>query len=436
MARDRDARPASTSVIGFDMGGTSTDVVPFRRRVRARLRDRGRRRAHARADDAHPHGRGRRRLDPALRRRALPRRAGIGRRQSRARLLSPRRAARRHRRQRDGRQAAARRSSRRSSAPDARPAARRRGGARRLRRARRRDRRRPQRRRRSPTASSASRSRTWRTRSRRSRSQRGYDVTDYALQLLRRRRRPARLPRRRHARHEDGAASIRFPACSRPTAWASPTSAPRAQQAVEAPLDAATLGARASARARRSATTPSREVAAQGVADARHRHRRPRCICATTAPTRRSPIASRAGDGSHAMRAARFEAAHRARFGFVDRAASRSSSRRSRSRRSAAAPSVARARACRCRRGDAAAGRARRASSPTAPGTTRAVFLRERLAPGARDRRARRSSSSRTRPSSSSRAGRPRSRRKNHLVLTPRRRAAAAHARSAPRPIR
>ena len=51
--------------------------VALRRRVRARVRDPGRRRAHARADDAHPHRRRRRRLDPALRRRALPRRAAI-----------------------------------------------------------------------------------------------------------------------------------------------------------------------------------------------------------------------------------------------------------------------------------------------------------------------------------------------------------------------
>jgi hypothetical protein len=77
----------------------------FRRRIRARLRDRSRRRAHARADDAHPHGGGGRRLDPALRRRALSRRAGFGRRQSGPEMLPPRRAARRHRRQCDGRQA-------------------------------------------------------------------------------------------------------------------------------------------------------------------------------------------------------------------------------------------------------------------------------------------------------------------------------------------
>ena len=59
--------------------------LALRRRVRARVRHRGRRRAAARADDAHPHRRGRRRLDLPLRRRALPRRPGVRRRQSRAR---------------------------------------------------------------------------------------------------------------------------------------------------------------------------------------------------------------------------------------------------------------------------------------------------------------------------------------------------------------
>ena len=51
-------------VIGFDMGGTSTDVAHFDGAVRARLRDRGRGRAHARADDEDPHRRRGRRLDP------------------------------------------------------------------------------------------------------------------------------------------------------------------------------------------------------------------------------------------------------------------------------------------------------------------------------------------------------------------------------------
>jgi 5-oxoprolinase (ATP-hydrolysing) len=93
-------------VIGFDMGGTSTDVATMRR-LRARLRHRGRRRPHPRADDAHPHGRGRRRLDPAFRRRPVP----VGPKApapTRPRLLPPRRAADGHRRQRHAGQAAAR----------------------------------------------------------------------------------------------------------------------------------------------------------------------------------------------------------------------------------------------------------------------------------------------------------------------------------------
>ena len=72
-------------IIGFDMGGTSTDVSHYAGRVRARVRDPRRRRAHARADDEHPHRRRRRRLDPALRRRALPRRPGVGRARTPAR---------------------------------------------------------------------------------------------------------------------------------------------------------------------------------------------------------------------------------------------------------------------------------------------------------------------------------------------------------------
>ena len=112
------ARPAASSawcapalaagmhrLIGFDMGGTSTDVSHFagRRRVRARLRHPGGRRAAARADDEHPHGRRRRRLDHALRRRAPARRARVRRRRSRPGLLPARRPADRDRRQRDAR---------------------------------------------------------------------------------------------------------------------------------------------------------------------------------------------------------------------------------------------------------------------------------------------------------------------------------------------
>ena len=67
-------------IIGFDMGGTSTDVAHFDGRIRARLRDRSRRRAHARADDEDPYRRGGRRLDPRIRRRALSRRPRFSRR--------------------------------------------------------------------------------------------------------------------------------------------------------------------------------------------------------------------------------------------------------------------------------------------------------------------------------------------------------------------
>ena len=56
-------------VIGFDMGGTSTDVShyagEFEREFETQVAG-----AHARAHDEHPHGRGRRRFHPAFRWRA------------------------------------------------------------------------------------------------------------------------------------------------------------------------------------------------------------------------------------------------------------------------------------------------------------------------------------------------------------------------------
>src|SRR3990167_6516282 len=51
--------------------------VALRRGARARVRDAGRGGEDARADDEHPYRGGRRRFDPALRRRALPGRAGL-----------------------------------------------------------------------------------------------------------------------------------------------------------------------------------------------------------------------------------------------------------------------------------------------------------------------------------------------------------------------
>ena len=173
--------------------------VAFRRRIRARLRDRSRRRAHARADDADPHGRGRRRLDPAFRRRAVSRRPGFRRRQSRPEMLSPRRPAGGDRRQCDGRQAHPGFLSE-DFRPAAEPAARRRRGARGLRGDGEGDRRRPQRR------TGRRRFHQDRRREHGERDQEDFGAARLrrdalCAQLLRRRRRPARLPGRRCARH-------------------------------------------------------------------------------------------------------------------------------------------------------------------------------------------------------------------------------------------
>ena len=63
-------------IIGFDMGGTSDRRLSLRRRLRAVLRDRGCRGAPARADDEHPYRRGRRWIDPEIRRRPTAGRPG------------------------------------------------------------------------------------------------------------------------------------------------------------------------------------------------------------------------------------------------------------------------------------------------------------------------------------------------------------------------
>ena len=64
-------------VIGFDMGGTSTDVSHFSGQFERVFETLVAGRAHAGADDEHTHGGGGRRLHPAFRRRPLPRRARI-----------------------------------------------------------------------------------------------------------------------------------------------------------------------------------------------------------------------------------------------------------------------------------------------------------------------------------------------------------------------
>ena len=94
-------------IIGFDMGGTSTDVCHFAGGFERVRQHRDRRGADHGADDGHPHRRGRRRVDPRLRRGADAGRAGERRRRSGAGGLRARRAADGDRRQRDDRAAAA-----------------------------------------------------------------------------------------------------------------------------------------------------------------------------------------------------------------------------------------------------------------------------------------------------------------------------------------
>ena len=53
--------------------------------------------------------------------------------------------------------------------------------------------------------------------------QKGHDADPLRAAMFRRRRRPACLPGRRRTRHGDACSSIRSPACCRPMAWGSPT---------------------------------------------------------------------------------------------------------------------------------------------------------------------------------------------------------------------
>ena len=90
-------------VIGFDMGGTSTDVSHFAGEYERVFNTIGRRRPPAGADAGHPHRRRRGRIDPPLRRQPLPRRSGLGGRGPRAGVLSRRRSTDGDRRQRHAR---------------------------------------------------------------------------------------------------------------------------------------------------------------------------------------------------------------------------------------------------------------------------------------------------------------------------------------------
>ena len=172
-------------IIGFDMGGTSTDVTHYAGEYERAFVTEVAGVRLARADDAHPHGRRRRRLDLHVRRRALPRRpesAGANPGPASYRrggpltvtdcnvmvgkldpALFPQRV-RPERRPAARRGRSCARSSRRSPrevAAQDRPRAHAGGSRRRL--------------------PARSRSRTWRTRSSTSRCERGYDVTEYTL---------------------------------------------------------------------------------------------------------------------------------------------------------------------------------------------------------------------------------------------------------------
>ena len=72
-------------VIGFDMGGTSTDVSHYAGEYERVFNTQVAGRPAAGADAGHPHRRGRRWLDPALRRQPLPGRPGLGGGRPRAR---------------------------------------------------------------------------------------------------------------------------------------------------------------------------------------------------------------------------------------------------------------------------------------------------------------------------------------------------------------
>ena len=117
--------------------------------------------------------------------------------------------------------------------------------------------------------------------------QRGYDVDALRAQLLRRRRRAARLPRRRRARHDDGADPSLFVAALRLRhglrrrarhAPAGDRAAARRRHAVGARKSAANS---MRARSKNSSSRASRSSACGS--------RRAR-ICAMPAPTRRSPV--------------------------------------------------------------------------------------------------------------------------------------------------
>ena len=366
-------------VIGFDMGGTSTDVAHFDGDVRARLRDRGRGRAHARADDEDPHRRRRRRLDPLFRRRALSRRPRFRRRRSGTGGLSPRRPAHRHRRQPDDRQAHPRSLSRKCS-----------GRA----------------------ATQPLDAEIVRESSRRSRDEigdgrapeavadgflaiavakmaeaiktisvaRGYDVTRYALNCF-------GGAGGQHACDVADALAITtvliHPLSSLLSAYGMGLADIAAQRAqgVDEPLDAGAPAPRRRPSPTGSPRARSRKSRAQGVARA--------AIKSTARAHLRyagSDTTIEVALGSAAAMRRAFEAAHKSRFGFIDRTKPLVIEAVSAEAVGGAARFAERARRDPAGAADAGAARARRASSPRAPGATRTSICARRCRRRARRR--------------------------------------------------
>ena len=425
---------------------------PFRRRVRARLRDRGRGRAHARADDADPHRRGRRRLDPAFRRRALPRRARLAPAPIPARSATgaavrwpsptPTSCSASSTRPSSRPSSARGRTSRSTSTACAPPSptspprcaatasAHARGGRRRLRADRRRQ------------HGGGHQEDLRRARLRR-----------HAIraQRVRRRERPACLPRRRRAGDEDGADPPVLRRCSPPTAWASPISAPRASRRsrsrsapaalADAGREAERLGARLPRRrwpGRACDAGRHRAPCARPCALCRHGHvARGRRVAASSVTRERQERRSDAESSpSRSTRHARVQSfavrehsprplrLHRREQGARRRGRLGRGGRRRRDSRAPHAPPLSRPARRRPPRAPA--------STRRAAGTTRRCSLRDAARARATSSPVPRSSSSRTRPSSSRTAGRPTLTAARPSRADPRRRAAARAPPSAP----
>ena len=131
-------------------------------------------------------------------------------------------------------------------------------------------------------------------------------------QVLRRGGRPACLPRRRCARHQDGADASAVGRCCRPMAWDSPRIGAARTRPCEAPLDDDDLrrarkrcDGRSAARRRHGARAPGRRRTATSPSRAAHL----RYAGTDTA----LPVAARRSRAA----CARLRGAHRQRFGFV-----------------------------------------------------------------------------------------------------------------------